>query len=158
MNEAPDWALRPAAPADAAFLASLFRSTRPELAMLPAGLADQLIAQQQQLQEMGYRQAFPEAITLVIESSGTPVGKLVLDEQRQQLRVVDIAVDPAFRGRGFASAVLRRLQQQALETGRDVVLSVAIDNAPALRLYHSLGFQEQARDAVRAAMRWRGAQ
>jgi ribosomal protein S18 acetylase RimI-like enzyme len=158
MNEARDWALRPAAPADAAFLASLFRSTRPELAMLPAGLADQLIAQQQLLQELGYRQAFPEARTLVIESIGTCVGKLVLDEQRQQLRVVDIAVDPACRGRGFASAVLRQLQQQALETGRDVVLSVAIDNAPALRLYCSLGFEEEARDAVRASMRWRAAQ
>jgi RimJ/RimL family protein N-acetyltransferase len=157
MNEAPGWALRPAAPSDAAFLARLFRSTRPELAMLPAGLADQLIAQQQRLQEMGYRQAFPEAQTLVIESDAAPVGKLVLDEQRQQLRVVDIAVDPASRGRGFASAVLRRLQQQALETSRDVVLSVAIDNAPALRLYRSLGFEEEARDAVRASMRWRSA-
>jgi ribosomal protein S18 acetylase RimI-like enzyme len=158
MNEARDWALRPAAPADAAFLASLFRSTRPELDMLPAGLADQLILQQQQLQELGYRQAFPEARTLVIESGGTSVGKLVLDEQRQQLHVVDIAVATEFRGRGFASSVLRRLQQQALETGRDVVLSVAHDNAPALRLYRSLGFEEEARDAVRASMRWRGAQ
>jgi ribosomal protein S18 acetylase RimI-like enzyme len=86
------------------------------------------------------------------------VGKLVLDEQRQQLRVVDIAAAPEFRGRGFATAVLRHLQQQALETGRDVVLSVAHDNAPALRLYHSLGFEEEARDAVRASMRWRAAQ
>jgi ribosomal protein S18 acetylase RimI-like enzyme len=148
------WGWRPAEQADAAFLADLFRSTRPELAMLPAGLGDMLVAQQRQLQEMGYRQAFPGASTLIIESDGKPVGKLVLDEQRQHLRVVDIAVAPEWRGRGFASAVLKQLQQQ----GRDVVLSVAHDNAPALRLYQSLGFVEEARDEVRASMRWRAAQ
>lgn len=146
-----DWALRPAAPDDAAFLSSLFRSTRPELAMLPDGLAGMLIAQQQRLQELGYRQAFPQAQTLVIEADGQPAGKLLLDEQRQQLRVVDLAVAPAYRGRGLASAVLRQLQG----SGRDVVLSVAHDNLAAIRLYRSLGFLEEARDEVRAEMRWR---
>lgn len=153
-----DWALRPALPSDAAFMASLFCSTRPELAMLPDGLAALLIEQQQRAQEMGYRLACPEARTLLIETDRIPVGKLVLDEQRQQLRVVDIAVAAEWRGRGFASAVLKHLQQQARDTGRDVVLSVAHDNAPALRLYRSLGFVEEARDEVRASMRWRAAQ
>lgn len=148
------WSLRPAAPDDAAFLASLFRSTRPELAMLPDGLADMLIAQQQQLQEMGYRQSFPDARTLVIEAGGAPAGRLVLDEQSLHVRLVDIAVAPPFRGRGIAGAVLRHLQRQARERGRDVVLSVAHDNAQALGLYCSLGFREEARDDVRASMRW----
>jgi ribosomal protein S18 acetylase RimI-like enzyme len=154
MTAAPAWPLRPAAPGDAAFLASLFRSTRPELAMLPDGLADMLIAQQQQLQELGYRQAFPAAHTLVIDADGAPAGKLVLDEQRRQLRVVDIAVLPRFRGRGLATAVLRQLQQHQC----DIVLSVAHDNHAALRLYRSLGFEEDGGDAVRAAMRWRATQ
>jgi ribosomal protein S18 acetylase RimI-like enzyme len=150
--------LRPAEPADAAFLASLFRSTRPELAMLPAGLADMLISQQQQLQELGYRQAFPAARTLVIEADGTPAGKLVLDEQGQELRVVDLAILPLFRGCGLAKAVLRDLQQRARDSSGDVVLSVAHDNAAARRLYLSLGFAEEARDEVRASMRWRANQ
>ncbi|MGZ5199360.1 MAG: GNAT family N-acetyltransferase [Telluria sp.] len=158
MKQAAGWTLRQAAPDDAAFFACLFRSTRPELAMLPAGLADQLIAQQQQLQEMGYRQAFPHAQTLVVEVAGTPVGKLILDEQRQHLRVVDIAIAPAVRGRGLASAVLMQLQQQARDSGRDLILSVAHDNAAARRLYEALGFEEESRDAVRASMRWCGAQ
>lgn len=158
MNHAGDWALRPAAPDDAAFLASLFRSIRPDLVMLPDVLAGILIAQQQQAQERGYRQAFPAARTLILEVGCTPAGKLVLDEQRQQLRVVDIAVAPSFRGRGLATAVLTQLQQQARDSGRDIVLSVAHDNSAARGLYQSLGFEEQARDKVRAAMRWRGAQ
>lgn len=153
MNEV--WTLRPAVSDDAAFLAGLYRSTRPELAMLPDGLADTLIAQQQQLQEMGYRHAFPDARTLVIEAAGTPAGRLVLDEQRRHVRVVDIAVAPSFRRRGIARAVLGQLQRQARARGSDVVLSVAHENAPALALYRSLGFAEEARDEVRASMRWR---
>jgi ribosomal protein S18 acetylase RimI-like enzyme len=153
MNEI--WTLRPAAPDDAAFLASLFRSTRPELAMLPEGLADMLIAQQQQLQEMGYRHPFPDARTLVIEAAGAPAGRLVLDEQRQHVRLVDIAVAPSFRRRGIARAVGGDEQGDAGVGGREVVLSVAHENAPALALYRSLGFAEEARDAVRASMRWR---
>jgi ribosomal protein S18 acetylase RimI-like enzyme len=154
IEAAPAWSLRPAADADRAFLASLFRSTRPELAMLPDGLADMLVPQQQQLQALGYRQAFPGAREFIIESNGTPAGRLVLDEQRQHQRVVDIAVLPALRGRGLARAVLRDLQLD----GRDLLLSVAHDNVPALRLYASLGFKEEARDEVRASMRWQSAQ
>jgi ribosomal protein S18 acetylase RimI-like enzyme len=146
----PDGALRPAAHADRAFLASLFRSTRPELAMLPDGLADMLVSQQQQLQALGYRQAFPGAQELIIECEGSPAGRLVLDEQRQHLRIVDIALLPAFRGRGLARAVLSQL----LRDGRDVLLSVAHDSHAARRLYESLGFKEEARDDVRASMRW----
>jgi ribosomal protein S18 acetylase RimI-like enzyme len=142
--------MRPAADADRAFLASLFRSERPELAMLPDGLADMLVSQQQQLQALGYRTAFPGAQELIIECEGAPAGRLLVDEQRQHLRVVDIALLPAFRGRGLARAVLSQL----LRDGRDVLLSVAHDNHAARRLYESLGFKEEARDDVRASMRW----
>jgi ribosomal protein S18 acetylase RimI-like enzyme len=38
-----------------------------------------------------------------------------------------------------------------------VVLSVAHDNVDARRLYGALGFEEEARDEVRAALRWRTA-
>lgn len=154
MRSELEWALRAATPADAAFLASLYRSTRPELAMLPDGLADLLIAQQQQLQEAGYRNTFPTARHLVVEVGGTPAGKLVLDEQPQRLHVIDIAVAPSFRRQGVARAVLRHLQRQE----RDIVLSVAHDNLAARRLYDTLGFKEESRDEVRAAMRWRAAQ
>jgi ribosomal protein S18 acetylase RimI-like enzyme len=149
------WALRPVAASDADFLASLFRSNRPELAMLPAGLADTLVAQQQRWQEAGYRQAFPQAGSWIIVVDGIPAGKLVLDEQPRQLHVVDIAIAPASRRRGYATAVLAQLQREAAASGRDVTLSIAHENSAALRLYESLGFVGETRDAVRAALRWR---
>ena len=143
---------------DAAFLASLFRSTRPELLMLPDGLADILIAHQQQLQEIGYRSTFPQARALLIEADGRPAGKVVLDEQRGHVHVVDIAIEPAWRRQGVARVVLQRVLEQARHSGRDVVLSVAHDNTGARRLYDALGFQEESRDEVRACLRWRAAQ
>jgi ribosomal protein S18 acetylase RimI-like enzyme len=151
------WQCRPAAPGDAGFLASLFLSTRPELAMLPAGLAGSIAADQQRLQEAGYRATWPELRFLVIERDGQPAGRLVLAEQAGELRVVDLAVAPALRAQGCASALLRNLQRQAAGSGRDVVLSVAHDNVDARRLYAALGFEEEARDEVRAALRWRTA-
>jgi ribosomal protein S18 acetylase RimI-like enzyme len=81
----------------------------------------------------------------------------VLAEQAGELRVVDLAVAPALRAQGCASALLRDLQRQAAGSGRDVVLSVAHDNVDARRLYAALGFEEEARDEVRAALRWRTA-
>jgi ribosomal protein S18 acetylase RimI-like enzyme len=155
--KAVQWQCRPASPADAGFLASLFRSTRPELAMLPAGLAERIANDQQRLQEAGYRASWPEARFLVIEGDGDAVGRLVLATLPDALRVVDLAVAPAARGRGCASSVLRALQEQAVDSGASVVLSVAHDNANARRLYAALGFVEEARDEVRATLRWRPA-
>jgi ribosomal protein S18 acetylase RimI-like enzyme len=147
---------RPARSGDDDFLSSLFRSTRPELALLPAPLAAQLAADQRRLQEAGYRQSCPQACSLVIEVDRVAAGRLVVDEQPGSTCIVDLAVAPAFRRRGCASAVLRDLQQQAAASGRGVVLSVAHDNAAARRLYLALGFVEEARDAVRASLAWRG--
>jgi ribosomal protein S18 acetylase RimI-like enzyme len=149
-----EWTCRPASPRDAGFLASLFGSTRPELAMLPPELAGRIVADQQRLQDAGYRAAWPQARFLVIETGGQPAGRLVLADQPGALRVVDLAVLPALRGRGCAGAVLGRLQFDAAAGGRDVVLSVAHDNANARRLYLRLGFIEQERDEVRATLRW----
>jgi ribosomal protein S18 acetylase RimI-like enzyme len=158
MSDDAQWPWRPATAADSAFLASLFRSTRPELALLPNGPAEPIIAEQQRLQETGYRRAHPGAQMLIVEAVGEPAGRVVLDEQVGLTRVVDLAVLPVFRGRGCASTVLRRIRQQAAGSGSDVALSVAHDNMTALRLYLSLGFVEVARDAVRASLRWRAAQ
>jgi ribosomal protein S18 acetylase RimI-like enzyme len=148
------WTCRPASEPDAGFLASLFASTRPELAMLPPGLAERILADQQRLQDAGYRDAWPDARFMLIESNGQPAGRLVLAEQQDALRVVDLAVLPALRERGCASTVLRRLQMDAAAGGRDLVLCVAHDNANARRLYLRLGFIEQDRDDVRATLRW----
>ena len=56
----------------------------------------------------------------------------------------DLAVLPAYRGRGIASDLLRRARAQAREAGAvSVELCVWAFNAAALRLYTRSGFQIQ---------------
>jgi ribosomal protein S18 acetylase RimI-like enzyme len=56
--------------------------------------------------------------------------------------VHDIAVLPAYRGRGSGSALLRHIAQQARAAGCcKLTLEVREDNPVAQHLYRSLGFQ-----------------
>ncbi len=54
-----------------------------------------------------------------------------------------VAVDPAHRGRGVATALVRTLLEAARDDGAErVLLEVAADNAPAIALYGRHGFAE----------------
>lgn len=67
------------------------------------------------------------------------VGEAVLD--RDWLGIHGLAVDPAYRRRGLARAVLASLLEWGAERGATTAwLHVETDNAPALELYDSVGF------------------
>lgn len=56
--------------------------------------------------------------------------------------IMNVAVRPDCRGRGFGKRLLKELLSQAKERGMDTfVLEVRKGNVPAIRLYTSLGFQ-----------------
>jgi len=58
-----------------------------------------------------------------------------------------VAVDAAWRGRGIGRGLLRELIQHARAEGQPALsLSVSATNAPAMRLYRSLGFEPIAGD------------
>lgn len=149
--------LRPAKPADEAFLFALYRSTRDDLLgqLADPRYIDGLIAMQQQMQAAGYRNSYPEAAYQVLELEGAPVGRVVTAEVAGAQRVVDIAVLPQARRRGVAREVLRRLQRQAAQDGRDLTLAVRKDNAGARRLYAALGFAVETEDPFSLQLRWR---
>lgn len=53
-----------------------------------------------------------------------------------------IFVEPEYRRRGAASAIIRALEENALQTGRrKLILETAVDTANSHRLYLSLGYQ-----------------
>ncbi len=55
-------------------------------------------------------------------------------------QVGGVYTDPAFRGRGIATAVMTRLLSAIDSRGQHCTLFVRKDNPPAAALYHSLGF------------------
>jgi ribosomal protein S18 acetylase RimI-like enzyme len=149
--------LRPATAADEPFLRALYRSTREaEFAMLGwtqpqvAALCDM----QFRAQAAGYRRDHPGAEYLVIcAPAGEAVGRLTRARYPDALLLVDIAVLPAFRGRGAGTWAIRTLQDEA--AARAVPLFLHVDKAnPALSLYQRLGFVIESDDGMRYGMRW----
>ncbi len=152
------FALRERTDADHGFLQALYFSSREDLqqAMADTALLQQLMAMQQNAQEMGFRQHFPQARQWLLLQSGHPIGRMVVDASPAQLHLVDIAVLPEARRSGAATAALSALQAHALARGLPLSLSVSHTNQAARRLYAKLGFTTTSQDDMLARMVWHG--
>jgi ribosomal protein S18 acetylase RimI-like enzyme len=85
-----------------------------------------------------------------LEEGGERVGVLwfanQLEESPPRLFLYDIRIDPAHRGRGLGTAMMRDLERIALLAGaRELRLSVFEHNTGAIRLYGRLGFAAHER-------------
>ena len=141
---------------DAAFLASLYASTRTDLHSMtadPAFVAS-LIAMQQRFQAAGYRNDFPGASHLLLERDGAACGRIVVDAGPQAVRLVDIALLPEVRGQGLGSHILRALQACAARHSVPLTLSVHHSNPRARRFYLAHGFHAHATNAMSEQMMW----
>jgi ribosomal protein S18 acetylase RimI-like enzyme len=135
--------LRPAGDGDRAFLAEVYASTRAdELAMLP--WSDErkaaFLAHQFEAQDTHYRAHYKGAAFDVIEVDGERAGRLYVHRGAREIRIVDIALAPAFRGRGLGTGLLRALIAEADSGGRTLSIHVEMNNR-ARRLYERLGFR-----------------
>ncbi len=92
----------------------------------------------------------------VIVVQGRVVGSIEVVRDDDALWLLRVELDPAVHGRGLGTALVRDLQQQASNEGRQVRLDVFAHN-PARRLYERLGFVEIGRDGPSIKMRWRPA-
>jgi len=135
--------LRPIRDGDRLFLAQLYASTRAdELAILPWSEEQKaaFVAQQFEAQDAHYRAHYSGAAFDVIEVDGEPAGRLYVHRGPREIRIVDIALTPAFRGRGIATRLLRALTAEADDGACTLSIHVEMNN-PARRLYERLGFR-----------------
>jgi ribosomal protein S18 acetylase RimI-like enzyme len=135
--------LRQVADADRPFLVELYGSTREaELAHLAWDEATKraFVEQQFGAQDAHYRANYPGATLDVVEVDGERAGRLYVYRGRDDIRIMDIALAPAFRGRGIGSELLRGLIDEAEASGRKLSIHVEMNN-PARTLYHRLGFE-----------------
>lgn len=144
--------LRPAEPGDAAFLRSLYASTRlEELSLLDPAQRDAFLELQWRARQRDYRARYPGAEDEIVVVGGVSAGHLLVARGEGELVVVDIALLPEFRGRGIGSQLLCRLLDEAAGRGMVVQLHVALSN-PALRLYRRLGFRLVREEGLYALM------
>ena len=134
--------IRMARPEDRGFLESLYRSRREDLRQIDAEpeFVDALIAMQQRAQEVGYGDMFPDACYFLVEKQALRIGRIVVNFDVDEVRLVDIVFIPEARGRGYAKHVLRALQLAATKVRVPLTLAVHRDDWQAMRLYAGLGF------------------
>jgi ribosomal protein S18 acetylase RimI-like enzyme len=134
--------LKPVSSSDRDFLLHVYASTREEeLAPVPWTDAEKaaFIEQQFEAQDRHYREHYAGASLDVVEWDGAPAGRLYVARWSDEIRIIDIALLPEFRGRGIGTRLLRGLLDEAARARRRVSIHVEKHN-PALQLYARLGF------------------
>jgi ribosomal protein S18 acetylase RimI-like enzyme len=147
--------LRPATAADREFLLGVYASTREqELAQVEwqNGAREAFIEHQFSAQDQHYRANYPGATLDVIEADGEPAGRLYVHRGDDDIRIMDIALAPDFRGRGIGTALLCELMDEAGSSGRSLSIHVEMQN-PARSLYERLGFVPAGEHGVYVLMK-----
>jgi GNAT superfamily N-acetyltransferase len=135
--------LRPIDADDMAFLYQVYASTREEELAVTGWSAAQkeaFLTMQFNAQHAYFQENYPGAAFQVILLDGQPIGRLYLDHWPGELRIVDIALLPAYRGRGVGTTILNAILSEGRRLGLPVRIHVERFN-PALRLYTRLGFR-----------------
>ena len=138
----PSPGLRPVRPEDEAFLYEVYASSREaELAAWGWNDAQKeaFLRMQFAAQNRHYRTHYPNAEFLIVQLEERPVGRLTVDRGEDAILIVDIALLPAFQGRGVGAAVIGELIAEADRIGRPVRAAVEQSNR-ALRFYQRQGF------------------
>ena len=141
---------------DEAFLFSVYASTRTdEMARVDWNAEQQeaFLRMQFRAQSQFYVENYPGAEFQVITLNDQPIGRLYVHRRADEIRIMDIALLPEFRGQGIGSTLL----QNILERGKNLNLPVTIHVEqfnPAIRLYQRMGFQPKEDKGVYLLMEW----
>ena len=142
-GQTPAVETRPVAPEDDEFLLDVYTSTRAE-ELAPVPWTDEqkraFLRMQFDAQRGEYFQRFPGADYRVILVAGRPAGRLWVARTPRQIRLLDIALLPEFRGRGVGARLVLGLADEAQRAGLPLRHMVFQLNEGALRFYERLGF------------------
>jgi [ribosomal protein S18]-alanine N-acetyltransferase len=87
----------------------------------------------------------PSSISLAALQGGRLLGYLVCSRYDTVRHIMNIAVEPEWRRRGIATALLDALFEQADRPGEQYTLEVRPSNAGAVAMYQRLGFRSAGR-------------
>ena len=147
---------RPIADQDQPLLERIYASTREEeLRMVPWSAAEKeaFLKQQFHAQHTFYQEHFTRAEHLVVLVQGEPAGRLYVDRREDEIRIIDVALLPEFRGRGIGGSLLRDLLDEAASVAKPVRIHVERYNR-ALGLYERLGFRRIGDTGVYYLLEW----
>ncbi len=106
---------------------------------------DAFVRQQFDAQTTYWDEQYPEAERSIVDVDGVPAGRLYVQRWPKEIRLVDIALLPEFRGRGVGTELIQAaLLRSRHGPERAVTIHVEIFN-PARGLYERLGFVVEGR-------------
>jgi ribosomal protein S18 acetylase RimI-like enzyme len=155
-HEPPPVALRPEQPDDERLLFEIYASTREgELALTnwDEPMRRAFLEQQFNAMRQGYRSMFPAGEFSIIELGGQPVGRMAIHRGAAEIRVVDLALLPAYRDRGIGTFLMRQVCAEAAKAGKPARLCV-LKNNRAFRWYERLGFVKTGEMGFYDEMEW----
>jgi ribosomal protein S18 acetylase RimI-like enzyme len=114
------------------------------------------LQQQFSAQQTYYQAHFIDASFQIVLVDGKPAGRLYVAHWPEEIRLVDIALLPEYRGSGIGTALLQSLQNESKAANKPLTLHVERFN-PALRLYTRLGFSQKDDLGVYLFLEWSGA-
>jgi len=146
--------LRPVINGDQEFLFEVYACTRRDEvsawgwdpAQQDAFLRMQFTAQSRSL-EMSHENVSHD----IILDEGEPIGRLLVTRKSEEIRLIDIALLPAARGRGIGATLIRNLLDEGDSRDLPVRLEVVKGN-PATLLYERLGFVKTGENDFRIQM------
>lgn len=133
---------RPQLSEDEAFLWQVYASTRQEELDRAGWSPEQrkvFLDSQFKAMRTGYASQFPQGEFSVIMLGEQRVGLMVVDRPENELRLVDIALLPEYRGRGIGTFYLKKLASEAALARKPLRLHVFKGSRP-WGLYERLGF------------------
>lgn len=142
---------------DQTFLFELYASTRKE-EVAQTGWSEfeqeNFLRQQFLAQHQFYTEQFTSAEFKIILKNNQSIGRLYLDYREDEIRVIDIALLPAYRNKGLGSDLLSDILSKAKKLKKPVRIHVERYN-PALNLYNRLGFVKIGDTGVYYLMEWK---
>jgi len=141
-------------PEDGDFLRSVYAAARwPDVSVL--GLSEDdteaFLQWQFDAQVSHFDASFPDATHCVVLLGAEAVGELVVDRSTDEIRVVEIALLPAFRHLGIGSVLVRRLFEEA-DGKRLPVRCHVVQDEEARGFWEHVGLKAQGLDGVHVAM------
>lgn len=136
-------ALRPITDSDLEFLHRLYGTTRDEELRQVPWSAEQkaaFVRQQFEAQHAWWTEHYAGASFDIVLVDGEPAGRLYVDRWKREIRIVDVAVMPEWRGRGIGERLIRGVFAEGDAAGKPVSIHVEQYNR-ARRLYERLGFE-----------------
>lgn len=130
--------LVPASSGDEAWLERLRRDVYQELFTATFGGWDQARHARQ------FGESLNRGGISIIEVDGARVGMIQFFDQPDAVEVCEIQIQPSHQNQGIGSLVLKDTIARVHQKRKKVVLSVALKNERAYRLYQRLGFQKVA--------------